>query len=128
MSRFKRCEMGNCTGRINKIHPHVITFRSTDEGFGHVHGKQTHGICQHCGGPKHVMAKTKKMKICNHCYDDLKLGVIQTIETNKVERQVESFDETKNILFYSLYQQPLHEKAREQSQYDTYEKPRIQNS
>lgn len=120
MSRFKRCGMTGCDGIItNKTHPHVITFHSTDEGFGLVHGKQTHGICQHCGGPKHVMAKAKKMKVCNHCYDDLKLGVIETIETNGVDRRVESFDEVKNIVYYSLYQQSSYGKGQE-SQYGIF--------
>jgi len=103
MSRFKQCEIVDCTQTVSKSNPHIVKLVSLDEAFGKVHGHIPHdGKCPDCGDTTIVKSKAIKLKICNMCYQEFKDGVIGFMKISNLDRKIESFDLRKNTAYYSL--------------------------
>lgn len=105
MSRFKRCELGDCAGVVSKSKPKIVTFSSLDEAFGNVHGKDKHGpqTCKCCGAADYTWrAKPIKLKVCNPCYESLINRSIDGVEIDGMIREIQSFDQRKNIVYHTL--------------------------
>lgn len=105
MSRFKRCEIGDCLGVVSRTAPITIRLHSTDEGFGQQHTyARGHGKrCAHCGNIRQSKRIGNiKIRICNQCYKELRDECVKSINIYGLSRNIESFDDKKKILYYSL--------------------------
>jgi ribosomal protein L37AE/L43A len=113
MSRFKRCEIQDCTGQVSRAHPIIVRLHSIDEGFGHFHNNDNNPVtkkhgekCPHCGEKYIVRIKDIKMKICNDCYFEFKEGNAKLLNIQGLDRRIESVDDKKKVLFYTLATDP----------------------